>query len=186
LKNKIKVEQSGEKKKNEMEPKKSEAAEKEDLTEKTAQLEIKSIELEKKLMEANEKFLRLAAEFDNYRKRREKEFGEIVEYAGEEVLRNILPVLDDLERACNNVADGGEQSLREGLELIYRKFQKTLQNMGVEPIESLNQAFDPYFHHAVMAREEADITPDIVLEEFEKGYKYKNHVLRHAKVVVSK
>jgi molecular chaperone GrpE len=73
------------------------------------------------LNEANEKFLRLAADFDNYRKRREKEYSDIIEYAGEEVLRNILPILDDLERAINNIND--DQSLREGLDLIYHKFQ---------------------------------------------------------------
>ncbi len=158
----------------------------EDLTPRIAELESKIAEQDQKLLEANEKFLRMAADFDNYRKRREKEIGDIIEYAGEEVLRNILPILDDLERAYNNVTVNGEQSLREGLDLIYRKFQKTLQNLGVEPIESLNQPFDPYLHHAVMAREETEVAPEIVLEEFEKGYKYKNHVLRHAKVVVSK
>lgn len=186
MKNKENGEHPAEKKKNISAPAKKQSVEKEELDPKIAELETRIAEQEKILIDAKEKFLRLAADFDNYRKRREKEFGDIVEYAGEEVLRNILPVLDDLERACNNVAVNGEQTLQEGLELIYRKFQKTLQNFGVEPIESLNQPFDPYFHHAVMAREEAEVAPEIVLEEFEKGYKYKSHVLRHAKVVVSK
>jgi len=178
------TQKSTEIKKGEAHSAKKQISEKEKLTAKIAELEAKIAEYEKALTEAEEKFLRLAAEFDNYRKRREKEYADIVEYAGEEVLRNILPILDDLERAFNNTS--GDQSLREGLELIYRKFQKTLQNLGVEPIESVNQPFDPNLHHAIMTREEAGVAPDIVLEEFEKGYKFKNHVLRYAKVVVSK
>lgn len=170
--------------KNQTRSTKKQTSEKERLSAKIAELEAKVAEYEKALNEANEKFLRLAAEFDNYRKRREKEYSDIIEYAGEEVLRNILPILDDLERALNNIND--DQSLREGLELIYRKFQKTLQNLGVEPIESLNKPFDPNLHHAIMTREEAGVAPDIVLEEYEKGYKFKNRVLRYAKVVVSK
>ncbi|MFH1213737.1 MAG: nucleotide exchange factor GrpE [Candidatus Neomarinimicrobiota bacterium] len=186
MKNKGHSEHSSEKKKNV--PKTTEICpdEQEKSKQKIEELEDKITAQSKALTEANEKYLRLAAELDNYRKRREKEFGDIIEYAGEEVLRNVLPVLDDLERACSNIKENGEQSLREGLELIYRKFQKTLQNLGVEPIESVNQPFDPYFHHAVMAREESEVAPEIVLEEYEKGYKFKNHVLRHAKVVVSK
>lgn len=186
MKNKEHNEPAHDKKKNVAPAAKKPSVEPEDLSSKIVELETKIAMQEKSLIEANEKFLRLAADFDNYRKRREKEFADIIEYAGEEVLRNILPVIDDLERVFSNMATDGEKSLHEGLELIYRKFLKTLQNFGVAPIESVNQSFDPYFHHAVMTREEADVAPNTVLEEFEKGYKYKNHVLRHAKVVVSK
>ena len=76
--------------------------------------------------------------------------------------------------------------MQKGLEMIYKKFNKALVDMGVRPIESLNQPFDPEFHHAVMAREVKEVDPDVVIEEFEKGYLFKKHVLRHAKVVVSK
>ncbi|MDD5540389.1 MAG: nucleotide exchange factor GrpE [Candidatus Neomarinimicrobiota bacterium] len=187
MKNKEHTEKSTAKKKDISHSSKKTTTEIEKLSARIAELESTVAQQEKTLIEVNEKYLRLAADYDNYRKRREKEFADIIEYAGEEVLRNILPILDDLERAFNNLKpEGEEQSLREGLELIYRKFQKTLQNLGVEPIESLSQPFDPYFHHAVMTREASDVAPDIVVEEFEKGYKYKNHVLRHSKVVVSK
>ena len=145
-------------------------------------------ESEARLQECNEKFMRLAAETDNYRKRTQREMGEIIEYAGEKVLRNILPIIDDLDRALSSHGDSNdcEESLQKGLEMIYKKFIKTLTDMGVKPIESVNQPFDPDFHHAVMAREEENVKPDTVLEEFEKGYLFKKHVLRHAKVVVSK
>ena len=150
-------------------------------------LKEKLSECEKQLQECNEKYLRLAAETDNYRKRIQREMDEIIEYAGEKVLRNILPIIDDLERALNHSdEENQEKSLQKGLEMIYKKFNKALVDMGVRPIESLNQPFDPEFHHAVMAREVEEVDPDVVIEEFEKGYLFKKHVLRHAKVVVSK
>jgi len=142
---------------------------------------------EKLLNEMNDRFLRLAAEFDNYRKRSEKEIGEIIEYAGETVLRNILPVLDDLERAVKHKdSDNGEKSISEGLELIYKKFLKVLESMAVQPIEALNQPFDPDLHHAMLTREVEGMEPEKVVEEFEKGFRYKRHILRHSRVVVSK
>jgi len=144
-------------------------------------------EKEQEFQALNDRYLRLAAEFDNYRKRREKEFSEIVAYAGESVLRNILPVLDDIERALKHKSDeNGEQSLQDGLQLIYKKFMKILKDFGVEPIDALQKPFDPDLHHAMMTREVEDMESDLVVEEFEKGYKFKEHVLRHSRVVVSK
>lgn len=145
-------------------------------------------EYEQRLMDSNEKYMRLAAETDNYRKRTQREMGEIIEYAGEKVLRNILPILDDFERALSSHegAEDSDGALQKGLAMIYKKFVKTLADMDVKPIEALNQPFDPDLHHAVMAREVEGVEPDIVVEEFEKGYMFKKHVLRHAKVVVSK
>lgn len=153
-----------------------------------AKLQGKIKEYEEKLAETSEKYIRLAAEFDNYRKRTQKEMGDIIEYAGEKVLRNILPILDDFERALNSHDDDDSSgdSLHQGLEMIFKKFSKTLADMDVRPIESLDKPFDPDLHHAVMAKEVEGVEPDIVVEEFEKGYTYKQHVLRHSKVVVSK
>ena len=154
---------------------------------KEKELKKKLSEKERELIEFNDRYLRLAADFDNYRKRTEKEIREIIEYAGEGVLRQVLPILDDIERAlCNNDKNISEESVQKGLELIHKKFVKTLEDLGVKPIESLNKPFDPDFHHAVLAREEKDIEPEMVVEEFEKGYVYKKHVLRYAKVVVNK
>lgn len=154
---------------------------------KEKELKKKLSEKERELIEFNDRYLRLAADFDNYRKRTEKEFREIIEYAGEGVLRQVLPILDDIERALfNNDKNISEESVQKGLELIHKKFVKTLEDLGVKPIESLNKPFDPDFHHAVLAREEKGIEPEMVVEEFEKGYVYKKQVLRYAKVVVSK
>jgi len=154
---------------------------------KEKELKKKLSEKEKELKEFNDRYLRLAAEFDNYRKRTEKEIREIIEYAGEGVLRQVLPILDDFERALhNNCKNSTDKSVQAGLELIHKKFIKTLEDLGVKPIESLNKPFDPDFHHAVSARNEKNVEPETVVEEFEKGYMYKKHVLRYAKVVVSK
>ncbi|MFA4838782.1 MAG: nucleotide exchange factor GrpE [Candidatus Neomarinimicrobiota bacterium] len=154
------------------------------------QIETLSRDLEdktKELAESKDRYLRLAAEFDNYRKRQDKEIGQIVEYAGEDVLRNILPVLDDLERSIKTKTENMTvQTVQDGLELIYKKFLKILSDLGVQTIDSLNQPFNPDIHHAVMAREEKDAEPDMVIDEFEKGYNFKQRVLRYAKVVVSK
>lgn len=156
-------------------------------TEELEAQKLKVQDLEQKLQDAQDKYLRLAAELDNFRKRREREVAQIIEYAGEEVLRAVLPVLDDLERATRNCEpQAHEQSLQEGLELIYRKLQKIFKDMNVEPIETLNQPFNPDLHHAVLLREQEGVAPETVVEEYEKGYKYKDHVLRYAKVVVSK
>jgi len=160
------------------------------LSELNKQIETLSRDLEdktKELAESKDRYLRLAAEFDNYRKRQEKEIGQIVEYAGEDVLRNILPILDDLERSVKMKTQSTTvQTVQDGLELIYKKLLKIISDLGVQPIDSLNQPFNPDVHHAVMAREEKDTEPDVVVDEFEKGYNYKQRVLRYAKVVVSK
>jgi len=152
------------------------------------ELRDKLTECEQLLFDSNEQYLSLAAEFDNYRKRTQKEMGDIIEYAGEKVLRNILPILDDFERALANHEDNEEsdETLQKGLEMIYKKFIKTLSDMDVKSMETVNQLFDPDLHHAVMAKEVENVDADLVVEEFEKGYLFKKHVLRHAKVVVSK
>ena len=151
-------------------------------------LKEKLTECEQLLVDNNQRYLRLAAEFDNYRKRTQKEINDIIEYAGEKVLRNIIPVVDDFERAL--ASHEGEEiscdSLQQGLEMIYKKFTKILTDMEVKAIESVDQPFDPDLHHALMAKEVEGVEPDVVVEEFEKGYMFKKHVLRHAKVVVSK
>lgn len=153
-----------------------------------AKLKSKIKECDEQLAEMKDKYIRLVAEFDNYRKRTQKDMGEIIEYAGEKVLREILPVLDDFERALNSHGENekSSDSLQQGLGMIYKKFIKTLADLDVRVIESLNKPFDPELHHAVMAKEVEGVEPDIVVEEFEKGYMYKKHVLRHSKVVVSK
>ncbi|HCL00778.1 MAG TPA: nucleotide exchange factor GrpE, partial [Candidatus Marinimicrobia bacterium] len=135
------------------------------------ELKKKLAESEKQVRELNEKYLRLAADYDNYRKRTQRDLGNIIEYAGEKVLRNILPILDDLQRALSNYEseEDSDRTLQQGLEMIYKKFTKTLKDMNVQPMKSQGQPFDPDLHDAVMAKEVEGVEPDMVVEEFEKG-----------------
>jgi len=135
--------------------------------------------------EMKDKYYRAAAEFDNFKKRTNKELSTFHKYAGEKVLREIIPIFDDMSRALDNEPEK-ESNDSTGLAMIYKKFSNILKNLGVEPIETVGEDFNPDLHHALMVREEEDIAPDKVLEEFEKGYMYKDKVLKHAKVVVSK
>ena len=135
--------------------------------------------------EMKDKYFRLAAEFDNYKKRMTKEFEYIGKYAGEKVLKEIITVFDDIVRAVENEPEEQAQE-STGMNMIYKKFQKVLADLDVKPIESVGQDFDPDFHHALMVREQEGVDADKVLEEFEKGYIFKDRVIKHSKVVVSK
>ena len=138
------------------------------------------------LEELKDKFLRLSAEFDNYRKRTMKEKAELVKTGGEKVICSILPILDDMERAIKNMeASEAAASMKEGVELIYNKFLKVLHEDGVEKMETENAAFDTDFHEAIAlvpAPDEAQ--KGKILDCVQNGYKLNDKVIRHAKVVV--
>ena len=136
--------------------------------------------------EMKDKYYRLAAEFDNYKKRMTKEFAIINKYAGEKVLKEIITVFDDVIRAVENEPTEQQATDSAGMSMIYKKFQKVLGDLEVKPIEAMGQDFDPDLHHALMVREEEGMEADKVVEEFEKGYIFKDRVLKHSKVVVSK
>jgi molecular chaperone GrpE len=151
-------------------------------------------QLEKQLKQAGEeiavlkdRLLRMAAELDNLRKRTQKEIQRMTLEAGEQILRDILPVVDDLERSLK-IADHGNSGpeFRKGLELIHGNMLSVLEKNGVRPIESEGEPFDVHLHDAIMQTEKKDTPPGIVVEEHVKGYLLNDRVLRHAKVVVSK
>lgn len=147
----------------------------------------KYAELQQQFEELNGKYMRLAAEFDNYKKRKEREFTRRVQQANEEFIRDVLPVLDDLERAMEASKDDSSfEELKSGVKLVYENFKNILKRRGVEPIDAVGKSFDPDLHDAMMVRESEAHDSEIVLEEFERGYKLGDTVLRHAKVVVSK
>ncbi len=144
-------------------------------------------ELQQRYDELNEKYLRLVAEFDNYKKRKEREYTRRVQHANEEFIREVLPVLDDLERAMEASKDGSSfTELKSGVALVYENFKNILKRRGVEAIDSVGEPFDPDLHDAMMVRESEEHDSETVLEEFERGYKLGDTVLRHAKVVVSR
>ena len=141
-----------------------------------------------KIDELNDKYLRLYSEFDNFRKRTMKEKGELVKTASEEVIVSLLPVMDDLERAIaalETASKEGEASYLEGIKLIYNKFKNTLQQKGLEPVDSLKRPFDVDYHEAIAkipAPEE--VLKGCVVDEVLKGYLLNGKVIRFARVVV--
>jgi molecular chaperone GrpE len=143
--------------------------------------------LEEKEKEAKEYLdiaQRIKAEFDNYRKRTEKEKTEMISYGQEQVIIELLPVIDNFERAL--ATEGDYNSLREGLELIYRQFKKVLDKFEVREIEAEGQMFDPYKHHALAQEEVEGKQPNEIIEVFQKGYYLKDKVIRPSLVKVAK
>lgn len=151
--------------------------------------------LEQKLEEKNnsyndlyERYLRIAADFDNYKKRMTKEKNDLVAYGNEELIKALLNVIDNLERALQHKSnDIGSKSLIEGVDLVYRQFLSTLEKFGLERINAEKGAkFDPNYHQAVEHIETNDITPGMVVNEMIKGYLLKERLLRPSMVAVSK
>jgi len=133
------------------------------------------------------KLLRLAAEFENYKKRMVRERETYLKYAEENILRELLPSIDNLERALNHEPGNSELSvILEGVELTLKGLLNTIKKFGLEAIESTGKPFDPNFHEALVMEDSDDVPPQHVIREFEKGYQYKDRLLRAAKVVVSK
>ena len=144
-------------------------------------------ELEENLAELNDKYLRLFSEFDNYRKRTNKERLDLLDTAALEVIRELLPVIDDFERAfkANEAKSEEDKNNLEGFKLIYNKLKGTLARRGLEPMKSVGESFDTDFHEALsnIPAPSKDLKGKVV-DEIEKGYMLKGKVIRFAKVVV--
>jgi len=145
----------------------------------------------KKLKKENEylkdTLLRARADLDNFKKRTEREVSRIIENANADLIKKILPIIDNLERSLDpehTKSTNGE--LYKGIELIYKNLLTTLEEEGLEPMQSIGEPFEVEFHDAIMQVKKEGIESDIVLEEHQKGYFLNGKVLRHAKVVVSK
>ena len=133
-----------------------------------------------------DRLARLQAEFDNARKRGVREQQEFREFAAADVIKNFLPILDSFERALKAGGDSNSNDFRNGIELIYRQFQDALQKIGVQPIVSVGQAFDPRVHEAVEMVDTTEVPDHHVLDELQRGYKYKERLLRPAMVRVAR
>lgn len=150
-------------------------------------LRIENEKLKKQLEESRESYLRLGAEFQNFRKRFEKEKEETVLYANEKLIEMILPILDDFERSLSTSDPKKSfEAFRNGVELIYKNLLETLEKEGVKPIKAVGEEFDHNLHDALMMTEKEGIDAGKVVEEVMKGYYYKDKVLRHSKVIVAK
>lgn len=131
-----------------------------------------------------DQLLRKQAEFDNYRKRMERERDETGGAAARDVLKRLLPVLDNMERALKT-GEASHDPLRKGIELVHQQFLDLLRKEGVQPIDALGAAFDPRLHEAVEVLDAAGFEPDMVLEEMQRGYTHNDRLLRPALVKVS-
>ena len=145
-------------------------------------------ELKSSIDESNDKHIRLKAEFDNYRKRKDKEIISLMKYEGEAVIKQFLNVLDDLER-LNEASEKNDkdnyEKLTEGISLIINNLEKQFSKLDVKTFTKLGDILNPELHDALMIRTEDDKYENEIIEIFEKGYLYKDRVIRHAKVVVN-
>jgi molecular chaperone GrpE len=147
------------------------------------QLRIERDGLKTERDEVKELLLRRQAEFDNFRKRTEKERSEYVQYAGMEIVREILPILDDFDRARK--VEGGSPEYTKGVDLIYTHLSETLKKVGLEQIETAGKTFDPHLHQAVERVEAKDAPEGTILGEFQRGYNFKGKLLRPSMVKVA-
>lgn len=145
-------------------------------------------ELKKQVEELKDKYLRLVAEFDNFKKRTLKEKVELLHTAAEDTMLALLPVLDDFDRAKKNAEDeNSTEQFSEGVHLVYQKLYNALKQKGLEPMDSTGQPFDPELHEAVTEiPAPSEELKGKVVDTIEKGYKLKDKIIRHAKVVVGK
>ena len=136
--------------------------------------------------ELQDKVMRQMAEFENFRKRSEKEKSAMFETGAKSVIEKILPIVDNFERGLNSIPEDAKGSaFADGMEKIYKQFVKTLDDMGVKPIEAVGKPFDPNFHNAVMHVEDENLGENVVAVELQKGYTYKDSIVRHSMVQVA-
>ena len=142
---------------------------------------------EKEYKELEDRLLRVAAEFDNYKKRTVREFQSIIKNANEELISQLVETLDNFQRALDSAKNSGDfDSFHKGVELIYQHFKDVLAKEGLKEIKAIGEPFDPHFHEAVM-QQESDKFPDgTVMDEISKGYMLNDKVIKHSKVIVSK
>ncbi|RME55404.1 nucleotide exchange factor GrpE [Candidatus Woesearchaeota archaeon] len=147
--------------------------------------ELKQESTEDKAKEYLNQLQRLQAEFINYRQRVEKERLELIKYAKEELILKLLDVMDNFERAIDAMKNAKDvKSCMQGVDMIFEQFRKVLENEGLQAINAKGEMFDPYLHEA-LAKEESDQDENVIIDEFQKGYKLKDKVIRPAKVKVS-
>lgn len=143
--------------------------------------------LKTQIAELNDKYLRKAAEFDNFRRRNAKERVELIQTAGKDVITSLLDVLDDSERAQQQLEKTGDlQQIREGIQLVFNKLRNTLTARGLKPMEAKGQPFNADLHEAITEVEAGKEMQGKVVDEVQKGYYLNDKIIRHAKVVVGK
>ena len=154
--------------------------------EKTKKTKKKKDERDEKIEELSDKLLRQMAEFDNFRKRTEKEKSAMYEIGAKDIIEKLLPLVDNFERALAAVPEEQkEDAFVTGMEMIYKQMMTMLEGVGVKPIEAVGQEFNPDLHNAVMHVEDENVGENVVVEEFQKGYTYRESVVRYSMVKVA-
>ena len=139
------------------------------------------------LLQLKDKYLRTLAEYENYRKRSEKEKAQMFELGAKSIIEALLPVVDNFERALSHVQEEEKDSpFVKGIEGIYKQIQKMFADCNIQEIEALGKKFDPALHNAVMTEEEGDAEEDTITQDLQKGYTYRGNVVRHSMVKVKK
>ena len=139
------------------------------------------------LVQLKDKYLRTLAEYENFRKRSEKEKAQMFELGAKSIIEQLLPVVDNFERALEHIPEEEkENSFVKGVEGIYKQIQKMFSDCDIQAIEAVGQKFDPALHNAVMTEEEGDAEEDTVTADLQKGYTYRGNVVRHSMVKVKK
>lgn len=141
--------------------------------------------LEEKNAELEDRVKRQMAEFENFRKRTEKEKATMFEMGAKSVIEKVLPVVDNFERGLASIAEDQRGPVYDGMNMIYKQLMDELDKIGVKPIEALGQEFNPDFHNAVMQVESGEFEEGMVAQELQKGYTYKDTVVRHSMVAVA-
>ena len=144
---------------------------------------LEALETQKKELE--DRVMRQMAEFENYRKRTEKEKSQMFEMGAKSVIEKMLPVVDNFERGLASISEDQRGPVYEGMNMIYKQLMDELDKLGVKPIEALGQEFNPDLHNAVMQVESEEFEEGIVAQELQKGYTYRDSVVRHSMVAVA-
>ncbi len=144
---------------------------------------IKSLEMQ--LEEAKDKHLRLKAEFDNFRRRKADELSALLKYDGENVIKGFIPIMNDLDRMLDS-SNATNESLKDGMKLVDAKIQKFLESLDVKSFGEIGDEMDTEIHDAMMTKTDESMDDHVILSVFEKGYSYRDKVIRHAKVIVNK
>lgn len=141
---------------------------------------------DEQIADLTDKLTRQMAEFDNYRKRTEKEKSAMYEIGAKDVIEKILPIVDNFERGFATVAEEEKENpFVQGMDKVYKQLMTMLEGLGVKPIEALGQEFNPDLHHAVMHVEDEEAGENVIVEEFQKGYMYRDSVVRYSMVKVA-
>lgn len=185
-KNKDEMKEELKEKMNEDNEIKDESLNEEECAEEKSDLEEKIKSLEDEINKYKELALRKAAEFENYKRRTENDQLNLLKYAAESLIIKLLPIVDDLERSLAHMNEETDvMKIKEGVQLIYNKFIKVLDEQGVKKIEAVGKPFSVEYHEALLQRPDDSVPPHTVIDELETGYMFKDRVIRHAKVIVS-